>query len=245
MKRWFAVTLGAAVLFTASSALAGALTDTKFALHVKATTKSQKTVCNIWSPVPPESTWATTPPTPCNNFVTAADVITNYYVYLVVVEATDDAIPNNGIAGISCGVQYGAGLLIGWNRCSDLEFQSGAWPSTGGGNRITWAPQTNCQDTVVPPYGVQTVAGFFTAYAYGPDHLRLTPNNNVPLPEVVVADCNAAETNMPFEAIGIVIFSAGAVTQGCNPCITEDGLCHTPALPTTWGRIKTQFGSGE
>jgi hypothetical protein len=242
MKRWFAVTLSAAVLFTASSALAGAFIDTKFALHVKSTTKSQKTICNSWSPVPPDSTWGTNPPTPCSAFVTAADVTTNYYIYLVVVELTDDAQPGNGIAGLSCGVQYGTGLLVGWTRCSDLEFPSGAWPATGGGNRITWAPQTNCQDSVVPPYGVQTVAGWFSAYAYGPDHFRLTPNNNVPLPEVVVADCNAAETFLNNEAVGVVVFSAGATIQGCNPCLTSDGLCHTPARPTTWGRIKTKYG---
>ena len=245
MKRWFAAMVSAAVLFSASSALAGAVLDTKFALHVKNTTKNTKSQCTTWSPVPPDSTWGTSPPTPCDNFVTSADLGITYYVYLVIAE-TNDA----GIAGISCGVQYGTGLAVsGWNRCSDLEFPSGAWPAPGGGNRITWAPQTNCQrkqptDGTNPGSKVTAVAGWFYLTSYYnyliPNAMiSLTPNYNVPVPEVAFVDCSASETQLAFNHVGhgVINMGTGGPLFGCNPYL---GPCEEPVAvrSTTWGRIK-------
>jgi hypothetical protein len=219
-----------------SSAFSDTIQDTKFVLHVKAATSAPGTECTTWSPVPPDTAWDTNPPVPCNDFVTAGDLNANYNVYLVVAETNPD-----GIAGISCGIAYGSGLLIGWTRCSDLEFPSGGWPGSGSGNRITWANQTNCQKTVVPPNGVQVVAGWFSVYAYSRDRIWITQNHQVPSPELVVADCNAAESQIDPTAAGWADFSAGE-WGGCNTCLTD--YCIEPVEGSTWGRLKTRYPRG-
>jgi hypothetical protein len=243
MNRLFAILVSAAVLFSASGAFAGAMVDTKFALHVKNTTKNQTTLCTTWSPVPPDTlTWGTNPPTACSNFVTkgASDAANpTFLVYLVAANAD----PVEGIGGIGCGIEYGSGLIVlSWTRCSDLEFSSGLWPASGGGNRITWATQTNCQRLQVPSQSgnLQAVAGVFTVYLYGPDRFSVTTNNNVPTPELSVANCNAAETFLAdrLDQAGFVEFSVGATVDGCNPCVTP---CGTPVNKTTWGKIKSSY----
>jgi hypothetical protein len=180
----------------------------KFALHAKTSIKGATTLCTTSAPTD----------IPCSNYVTAAPVGTTTYVYLVA--ARGDA--TLGIGGISCGVAYGSNVrVMSWVRCSSLEFASGGWPASGGGNRITWS-RTSCQRTLVPGFesqGVHAIAGVFTVYAYAAGELAITPNFNVPGTELAVADCGAAETNLPVTGTtGSVRFTSGGSTQGINPC---------------------------
>jgi hypothetical protein len=167
-----------------------------------------------------------------------------------------------GIAGISCGVDWDllfasnsyADMNVAWTRCADLEFPSGSWPAQGGGNRITWAPQTNCQRRQPASGKVTACAGWFYVTGYGGyfienAYIRITTNNNVPTPELAVSDCAAVETQLPPTAGGWAGWndggcpSPGCMVPGCNP---YNGPCEppVPVRETTWGKIKT-LGNGE
>ena len=240
MTRWFAFVSAALVLFSAGGAFAGAITETKFALHVKATTKKTTTICTTWSPVPPESTWGTSPPTPCANFVTSGDLLTSYYIYLVVAE-TDDA----GISGMSCGVDYAAGLRVEWQDCETSCSPTGD-PTANGLLRGAVSPDLRgihrrIENAAVSPNGVQAVAGWFTAYAYSPNRLSITGNFPVDDPSPAATDCNSKSAVIKPIQAGWVEFSAGGMSQGCNPCTPP---CFTPVRPSSWGRLKNRYAQG-
>jgi hypothetical protein len=178
------------------------------------------------------------------------------FAWLMIANADSSA----GIAGVSCGIDWamlhgapGASMLLSWNRCADLEFPSGAWPAPGGGNRITWAPQTNCQRQQPSGGRVTACVGFFYLQAYynyiiDNAYVRVTLNYNVPVPELAVADCAAIETQLPETAAGWAGINAtggcpspDCMVPGCNP---YNGPCQppVPVRETSWGRIKNQFG---
>jgi hypothetical protein len=186
----------------------------------------------------------------------------NGWAWLMVANADE----SSGIAGISCGIDWGmlyssnsyADMLVTWTRCGDLEFPSGGWPGQGGGNRITWAPQSNCQRRQPSGGKVTTVAGWFyvtgySGYIIENAFIQITPNMNVPTPEITIADCNAAETDIPPTNVGWAGWNmsgcpgpegpGGCMVPGCNP---YNGPCEppVPVKSTTWGQIK-QLGSGE
>ena len=166
-----------------------------------------------------------------------------------------------GLAGVSCGIQYnnaaGAGVdVFGWQLCADLEFTNGdlagcppdvppcEWPISRGGNRITWVSTTNCQQTIAGDQGVHAVAGVFYLFAYSPDVFYLTENKNLQIPELAVANCKAATDYLPWGRTAFLTFSASGTELGCNPCTEADVDCSGTAVePTTWGRLKTTFGS--
>jgi hypothetical protein len=90
---------------------------------------------------------------------------------------------------------------------------------------------------VIAPDGVHAIAGAFYLYAYGPDLFALTPNLNLQIPELAVADCNASTTYIPMSPpyMGWVGFGV----PGCNSCIDNCGW--GPIETTTWGQVKTQY----
>jgi hypothetical protein len=123
--------------------------------------------------------------------------------------------------------------VYAWTICADLQFSSAdpAWPAPGSGTLLTWT-QAHCR---TPP---TAVAGYFYVGAYGPDVMRLTarPASGA----AKVATCNSAETVLdPANALGTVVFSAGAGVEGYNPC---DRGTPAPVFPTSWSRIKVLAG---
>jgi hypothetical protein len=167
-----------------------------------------------------------------------------------------------GIAGISCGVDWAmvsagnpyASLEVTWTRCCDLEFPSGDWPAPGGGNRMTNTAGTGdrCRGSEPRDGKITSCFGWFylsSYYNYLIDRafVRITPNYNVPVPELAFANCEAAEQQLPFTAAGWVGISPetcpgpDCTLPGCNPYL---GPCDAPipVRATTWGRIKNQFG---
>jgi len=231
-----------AMALSAPAWAAGTNPNAVFTLHAKA--HATKNYCTTGSP-------NSGTPIPCTSYETKWPTASAADVYLVVARGTVGL----GIAGASCGVYYnsvvGQGAdVYAWYLCADLEFTNGPvgqpeWPASRGGNRITWVSDTNCQRTEAGTEGVHAVAGAFYVYAYGNDKLAITPNNNlVSGPELAVANCAAATDYLPFLRAGFVTFSAGGADLGCNPCTEPDSECDpVPAEPTTWGQIKSKYGS--
>jgi len=205
--------------------------EAKVALHVQAHTS--KNACGA------------KPTIPCFQYTTKADVGVSYDVYLVVADIPEYQGP--GITGLSCGVAYDAAAgqgvdLYSWTFCgSGLEYphdgDNGPWPTSGSGTRLTWI---NCQGTNIPPNGYHTIAGSFYVYAYGPDQFQVTENMHLQTgPELAIAGCGGAETQLPLSAAAFVTFSPGAVDTGYNPCKAnlENLHCLLPNSTTNFGSV--------
>jgi hypothetical protein len=228
--------------------LAGTQNNAVLSLHLK--THAKAGICDTVDPV--------TQGIACSNYVLSGNLTTAYDMYLTM--AKGEYPP--GLAALSCGIIYDNGVIGGatqgnatgldvfsWTLCtSGLQFPNGPtglpqdeWPASGGGNRITWNAVTDCKQTGPGSDGVQAVAGVFYVYAYTTDFFQITENLNLLSgPELQVGDCNNSITNIPVTSAAFAKFSAGAVNQGCNPCVT--GECIPVATkPTTWGKIKQKY----
>ena len=196
---------------------------------------------------------------PCSHYNTNWAVNLNTDVYLVVAKA----LVTPGIAGMSCGILYDNALAPVWtcsvgrsaptssspteNRRCPPDLPPCEWPISGGGNRITWVMTTNCQRTVIGPDGVHAVAEAFYLYAYSPDVFQITPNLNLQIPELAVADCAASTTLYDLagpSASRVWVrspsaFSWRGLRHPCNPA--TDNCAPVPVQNTTWGRVKTQY----
>jgi hypothetical protein len=240
------------------AALAGphANADAVIALHM--TGKVKAIGCTGTSPV--QGALTVLPANYVVNFATPLDNSNLNYVWLMIANA-DEA---TGIAGASCGINWNAdpfgptsiednGMTLTWTLCADLAFPSmtPTWPDPQSGNRVTWAPQTNCQRRQPAAGKVTALAGFFVAYSYYAvaAFVEVIPHPAVDPPELAIADCNATETRLDFSHRGWVGWNngpcpgPGCVVPGCNPYL---GPCEppVPVRPTTWGRIKS-LGTGE
>ena len=129
--------------------------------------------------VPDKGTCAQLPIKGCvENIQRSRELLTSYYAVL----AAFNGSPGEGLAGISCGIDYdgltGSGVdVFEWNVCRDgLQFPNGNWPDPGTGNRITWINTTGCQTTEPSENGVTAVAGYFYISSYSPDRLSVTEN---------------------------------------------------------------------
>lgn len=177
--------------------------------------------------------------TACSNFVTQGALRTPYDLFICV--AQGDSL---GVSGATFGILYddvtGSGVdFIGeFHLCaSGLQFPSATWPASGSGNVITWNTETQCGTTRVPPDGVEGTVGGFYIYTYSDDRFQITKHTKLQAPVLQTANCNGVQENRPDAAAGWVGFGT---MNGCNPCIVD---CATPAQPTTWGRIKSQYGA--
>lgn len=99
----------------------------------------------------------------------------------------------------------------------------------------------NCQDEDF------AIAGVFYISAYAPSTLSIAPYDRTG--EIQVANCQGAEIEIPvpMAQAGWVSFGGagkGLDTDGCNPLLAPCNHDITPVQPTTWGRIKTQYGKG-
>jgi hypothetical protein len=220
--------LGAISLVAGPAAAAVNPNSPKVLLHVKATTV--KNQCSIAALADV-----------CANAVTKGAVSPTTFYHVQLITARGDSLDmDSGIAGVQIGLDYQGGAspdggfspisIFGWTLCATLEFASPnpAWPAPGSGNLITWDAVGSCQRTQL------AIAGYFYMGAYGPGTLRLTPR---PADGVAkVADCGSVEVILPEGALGFAAFSAGAVTEGCNPCLVD---CAPVAVaPTTWSKVK-------
>jgi hypothetical protein len=212
----------------ADIALANTQSDARIALHIRDIPK--KSGCGISDP--------NVTNTPCSNFVTHQNSNEGiWHVFLVVAQGQAP-----GVAGMSCGLDTdfapSNALNYSWTLCADLEFPNdggnGPWPADEGGNRVTWNSVTNCQTQVEGGDGIHAVAGFFYIYNYGDplSYMQITPNNNVPDPELQVADCNAVASDLhPLQAGR----ATWGLEEGYNPCGA------VPVETTTWGSLKRQY----
>jgi hypothetical protein len=261
MKRVLLLTLACLVAVT-SMAIAGTSDDARFALHRKATTTKDATTCGTYNPNVANLA--------CNGFTTTAPGLGYSLVYIVVGHG-----PTVGINGVSFGIDYSGrrgqatGIDPAFNSftlCADgLPFYNGIdldgngtvdplteeFPAPRGGARVTWV---SCVANNIGGFGTQAVVGALKCYAYSPDQLAITGNNNLgPVAqdkELSVASCDGTETFLfevqagnptprsvfpPFawySLMGRVDFGVGT---GFNPCLI------VPARETTWGKIKDLY----
>jgi hypothetical protein len=178
-------------------------------------------------------------PPDCENDVLLGEgeLYTPYYAILAVFNGDGE----EGIAGLSCGLEYNStpnqGVeMWGWTRCTDgLEFTNANWPASGGGNRITW---TNCQSEEPggTGTGVTAIAGFFYISAYSEDTFRVVENTELGSgPEFSVANCAASVENLNLNQAGWVGFSDDGSVEGSV-------LCGKPKEDATWGDVKARYG---
>ena len=160
------------------------------------------------------------------------------FVYLI---ASPDTLVST-ICGVQIGIEYdthdrsGPGLdLLGWHTCSDLEFPSDGWPSSGSGNTMTWTgnPRTDV-----------IVVGYFEVVAHGPSRMRVAPWPVTGMAKI--ANCKAAEYTLqvPPDRLGWVSWGHagfGADTDGCNPVLGPCQSGPVPVRPSTWGRLKSLY----
>jgi hypothetical protein len=220
--------LGAMVLVAGPAAAAVNPNSPKVLLHVKATTV--KNQCSI----------AALADNCANANTKGATSATTFFHVQLITERGDSIQSDAGVAGVQIGLDYMGGAdanggftpisIFGWSLCATLEFASPspAWPQPGSGNLITWDAVGSCQRNRL------AIAGYFYLGAYEAGTLRLTrrPADNV----AKVADCGSIEVIVPDGALGFAAFSAGAVTEGCNPCLTD---CAPVAVEqTTWSKVK-------
>ena len=247
MKRVLLMT--AAGLLLASTAMAG-MENCRFALHWKAKfspTKTIPTKCDNPSTPTEEPNYSPNfENLACRNYATQGPAGSGE-VYVVVGKAGTE-----GVSAVSFGVDYsgsaGAGIdpaFVTFSICADgLSFPNdggfGEFPRKKGGTRITWNNATSCQFEQIGADGVHAVVGSFYIYAYGPDVLKVTPNNNLQggTPELAVANCAGITTDL-YQQWGPTIVQQimGQVgvggPAGFNACLA------TPTVASTWGNIKT------
>jgi len=254
--------LATAMLFVASSAMAG-MENSRFALHWQPKFSSTKTINRLCddpasSTIEPNyspnwnSITLTPNPLACTDYLTAGP-LGAAQIYLVLGRGGEE-----GVAGVSFGVHYTNGTHAGidpaflaFTPCADgLSFPNndgvhGDFPQQNGGIRLTWNTGNGCPTAtqqIIGAAGVHCVVGSFYIYAYGPDQLQITGNNNLQgnIPELAVANCAGSTTDL-YQVWGPAIYlefcgrvDVGGGT-GYNPCLL------VPVHQTTWGKIKNKY----
>jgi hypothetical protein len=198
----------------------------KILLHVKAVTSKNQCI----------PTGVTT----CDQAVSVGMTNTFYHVQVLVAEWDSLDAQDTGIAGVQFGLDYNGDFdpgnpalaidIFSWTLCATLQFSSPdpVWPKPLSGNLITWDAVNICQK------GNVATAGYFYLTAYMPGTLKLIPRPADMIAKV--ADCGSFEIPIQAPDLGMAAFSAGAVTAGCNPCVTPCGM--VPVQSSTWSSIK-------
>jgi hypothetical protein len=243
--------VGCSTLVLASVAFAGANADAGISLHIT-NPPVKATLCDLNAPSfgGRGGKNIDTNAKPCFQGQTG-----DFDVWVLVCNASDSV----GIAGVEFGLEYdgatGSGVdVLDWAACGDLEFTSGSFPASGGGNAVTWL-QSNCQFTntefhgtgknddgenngkQVVPNSVIAVAGVLRVTVFGSDVMEIIPR---PVSGTLkVANCAAVEENL----------TNAVVPRGGSAGFCSDfngyNFCQKGALPagqtTTWGNIKTLY----
>lgn len=188
----------------------------------------------------------------CDNIDTSGDLYPNLYFAHVLLT---DGSAVEGFGGALFGIEYGSGQsdgvgfdIFGWSLCATLELQGSTppWPASGSANLITWDVTTRCQraEPGGPGTGVVAHVGYFYCAAYTPATFRIiaAPRraSDVGQEKVLVANCASQEDildelhnpHLP-SPLGSVVFSAGGLAEGDNPCVKIVSVA-----PTSWSRVK-------
>jgi hypothetical protein len=148
-------------------------------------------------------------PPSCSEIVTAGGLLPNGYFAYVLVN-------NTNVAGVQFGIAYdgvpASGVdVYAWTHCASLQFPEATWPESGSGILVTWDPQNNCQTSGM------AVAGYFYVGAYNPDVFRITPRPVDGLAKV--ASCTAFESVVPETHLGVARFTVDGNLNGFSPCV--------------------------
>lgn len=205
-------------------AVADSQQNARLALHLQPRSGGSATLCGTSAPID----------VPCQNFNTTGRTGVGYDAYILATRLDAEY----GLAGLSFGVQFdgerGQGVdVFGWTPCSTLEFSQRNWPESGGGIRLTWDRDRDCQREVLSSLeGARAIGGSIYVYAYGPDVLSVTPNYFDTYEEFQAADCADPTnlSNLPDRARGALRFSSDGTVEGYNPC-TGEGSPPPPATP--------------
>ena len=160
---------------------------------------------------------------------TSPDGFTHHEVYLI------GSPPSTGLLGMDAAVAYPGGLeIVSWHSCADVEFPEPQWPDSGSGIAFAWH---NCRLTDI------AVAGYFEIVARAPATLRVLPYPGQTRARMAPCPSRDLALQVSPDRLGWVSWGGAAVgpdTDGCNPGL---GPCQdlTPALPTTWGRLKALY----
>jgi len=207
-------------------------------------------------------------PLSCFDYSVSCEPMGAGEVYLVIGKAGTE-----GVAGVSFGISYGGSSQVGidpawvtWTPCADgLQFPNsdgvhGDFPQPGGGIRVTWSLAGGCPaatQQVIGAHGAHAVVGVFYVYAYSPDVLRVTPNNNITGgPELAIVSCAGVTTDLLQiwgpQLASTILGQVGFNQMGLNPCgyppcepCPQSAPCITPIRPTTWGKIKARYGADQ
>ena len=170
---------------------------------------------------------------PCSEYTTHAPLGPST-VYIVIGRAGSE-----GISAASFGIDYdgrsGQGIdpqYVSFIYCiTGLHFPNsgefGEFPAPKGGVRLTWLAPDQCPKEEIGSEGVHAVVGALYVYAYSPDVLRLTINDNLASgPELSIYDCSAQfnltdllnlDPPVPVTSLlGRIQFGEGS--GGFNPC---------------------------
>ena len=233
--------VGCMTLAFASVAFAGENANAGISLHIASTpAKATRCVDNAPNFRGNGGKKIKTKGQPCQRGVAAFDV------WVIVCNGSDSV----GVAGLEFGLAYDAAFGSGadissWTLCGDLDFTSGDFPASGGGNIVTWEPSLNCQGTpfpgdsdLEPKSRVQAIAGVLRVISYGQSQIEVIPR---PVSGALkVASCAAVEddiTNAATPRGGIATFCTNR--HGYNWC--DAFKLYTE--PTTWGAIKGQYSN--
>jgi len=237
--------------------------NARFAVHWKPKFSATKTIASLCdNPATPtiepnySPNWnsnTTTPnPLPCDQY-TAYGPLGAGQVYLVLGHAGTE-----GVAGVSFGVHYRNGTHAGidpafvtFTPCSDgLAFPNndgshGDFPQQNGGIRLTWNTGNGCPiatQQVVGNAGAHIVVGSFYVYAYGPDDLKITGNNNLQgnVPELAIANCAGVTTDL-YQVWGPAIYLGFTGRVDIGGGFGSNGCISDPILQSTWGRLKSKY----
>jgi|GEM_PF-1568763 len=147
---------------------------------------------------------------------TTAPIASGVDIYLVTLDIPTDV----GLAGVSCGLSYGAVSIGAWHSCADLETATGDWPSSGSGISVSFSScRGTTPDTNDPEGDGIAVLGYFAyVYAYSAQALTLTGLSGSGQP-VEYMDCAGGTFQGPQPG------AVGFGVAGTDPCYSTPIDC--------------------
>jgi hypothetical protein len=133
------------------------------------------------------------------------------------------------ITGVDFGIEYNSTSVVikGWTSCGSFATPTANWPESRSGVSVIWTTPESGMTVLVGWFRLSTYAG------YGAMSLRLGEHPLYPA-RVLDPSSNLDELRAPA-------YLTWDGSPGGNP---ETGFCcEEPIEPTTWGRVKSQYGN--
>jgi hypothetical protein len=237
-------------LAAASVSAQGTQWEVKIGLHLEPVVEELPCV----NPTSLPSSFGCDLPNATSNVNFHGEVGREYTMYIVVL----DVDPEYGVGGLSFGLQWDSTSLdiSEVTNCADYELPGESWPAPGTGNLLMWSGDYNCQGQTIDPTDPQCEGAFVAysmrVYAYDTTIVQIVSREDVPQPDLRVADCQGSESDLL--TVGLYPTNVGAAAfgedQGHNPCVCTCNPkvppslsnCLTPVEETTWGSVKALFG---